>query len=488
MNGTTASDNLVWSNPLIRRYSRSLFRRSHLWVYLTIYISVVLLLLFLNVVGRELDEESAIGRTFFQGLYHQFLMAEIAILWVWSALNSRSALREEVANKTYDFFRLLPLSALQKAVGILVGKNLLCLLLAVVTLVPMTLFGLLGGLPVSLQAQILLVVASVAFCVNAVVLLSSSASAKRQGKMGVGMGLVLLVFFGPFVFGPGLALLRAGAWLQEAATHHVTFYRIEVPVLMLIIFLALYFGLWNLLGILRKFTFEGALLFTRPAAILFLLGYELIVLGLFLPHLPGGKISLYSSWLVVSLLPVLSIPTGSINDRARYLEALGRRPAHPGSSGRGMLSLLLQQCNLSLGIVLFAIWLVFFVTVSHSERIATAQLIKDAVVLASCYVFLLLLLELCVVYEPIHGKIRVLIMFVLLLYLFLPLILAATLAVPSLHLYSPLGFLADFTSFDTPRRAGLWMAVLGVNVALGVVPALAIRRQYMQILSLRRTM
>lgn len=488
MNGTTASDNLVWNNPLIRRYSRSLFRRGHLWVYLTIYVSVVLLLLFLNVTARKLDEESAIDRTFFQGLCHQFLMAEIAILWVWSALNSRSALREEIANKTYDFFRLLPLSALQKAVGILVGKNLLCLLLAVVTLAPMTLFGLLGGLPVSFQAQVLLLVASVAFCVNAVVLLSSSASAKRQGKMGVGLWLVLLVFFGPIVFGPGLALLRAGAWLQEATTQHIAFYSLEVPVLMLIIFLALYFGLWNLLGILRKFTFEGAPLFTRPAAILFLLGYELIVLGLFLPHLPGGKISLYSSWLVVSLLAVLFIPAGSINDRARYLEALGRRPAHPGSSGQGMLSLLLQQCNLSLGIVLFAIWLVFFVIVSRSERIATAQFIKDAVVLASCYVFLLLLLELCVVYEPIHGKIRLLMAFVLLLYLFLPLILAVTLAVPSLHLYSPLGFLADFMSFDTPRRADFWMAILGVNVALGVVPALVIRRQYMQILSLRRTM
>jgi len=485
---TTASDNLVWNNPLIRRYARSLFRRSHLWVYLTIYISVVLLLLFLNVVGRELDEDSAIGRTFFQGLYSQFLMAEIAILWVWSALNSRSALREEVANKTYDFFRLLPLSALQKAVGILVGKNLLCLLLAVVTLAAMTLFGLLGGLPVAFQAQVLLLASSVAFCVNAVVLLSSSASPKRRGKMGVGLWLVLLVFFGPLVFGPGLALLRVGAGLQEATTHHVPFYSIEVPVLMLIIFLALYFGLWSLLGVLRKFTFEGAPLFSRPAAVLFLLGYELIVLGLFLPHLPGGESLFYFYWLIVSLLPVVFVPVGSINDRATYLEALGRRPAHPGSAGQGMRSLLLQQCNLSLGIVLFAIWLVFFVIVSHSERIATAQLIKDAVVLASCYVFLLFLLELCVVYEPIHGKIRVLIMFVLLLYLFLPLILAVTLAVPSLHLYSPLGFLADFVSFATPRRADFWMAILGVNVALGVVPALAIRRQYMQILALRRTM
>ncbi len=488
MSRTTASDNLVWNNPLIRRYARSLFRRSHLWVYLTIYISVVLLLLFLNVTARTLDKDSAIGRTFFQGLYHQFLMAEIAILCVWSALNSRSVLRDEIANKTYDFFRLLPLSALQKAVGILVGKNLLCLLLAVVTLVLMTLYGLLGGLPISFQAQVLLLVSSVAFCVNAVVLLSSSASPKRRGKMGVGLWLVLLVFFGPIVFGPGLALLHAGEWLQEATTQHIAFYSLEVPVLMLIIFLALYFGLWSLLGILRKFTFEGAPLFTRPAAVLFLLGYELIVLGLFLPHLPGGKMSLYSSWLVVSLLAVVFVPVGSINDRAGYLEALGRRPAHPGSSGQGMRSLLLQQCNLSLGIVLFAIWLVFFVIVSHSERIATAQIIKDAVVLASCYVFLLLLLELCVVYEPIHGKIRLLMAFVLILYLFLPLILAATLAVPSLHLYSPLGFLADFMSFDTPRRADLWVAILGVNVALGVVPTLAIRRQYMQILALRRTM
>jgi hypothetical protein len=483
-----AVDNLVLNNPLIRRYHCSLFRRSYLWVYLTIYASVVLLLLFINVSARELAGTPAVTEKFFRGLYHQFLMIEVMLLWVWSALNSRSALREEIANKTYDFFRLLPLSALQKAIGILAGKNLLSLLFAAVTLGPMTLFGLLGGVDVSLQVQILLVLFSIALCTNSVALLLSSTSPKRQGKPSTAVLILLSILVVPFFLGPLFTSIHTITQSQDAATYSVTFYTVEVPLLLLIVSVALYFGIWSVFGILRKFTFEGAPLFSRSGAVLFLLGYELITLGLFLPHFLEGAVPVYFLWLVVSLLAVVLIPVGSINDCACYLEGCGLRPARSNSSAKDMALPLLRRSNLTLGAVLFAVWVAFFVVTGLVSAVPLRQFAADTAVLTSFFVLLLLILELYVLYEPLHGKIGLLLAFVVLLYMFLPLILAVTLDVASLRFYSPFAFLADFATVSRSERAKVWVSVLAVNMGLCVIPALAIRRRYAQLLALRRAM
>jgi len=480
------SDKLILGNPLIRRYRYSLFRRSHLWVYLTIYTSVVLLLLFVNVSIRDLGGEAVAGGQFFRRLYHQFVMIEIVILWGWCTLNSKSALPDEVANKTYDFFRLLPLSALQKTLGILVGRNLLSLLFAVVTLGPMTLFGLLGGVDLPLQIQIVLVLLSIALCTNAVVLLSSSTSPKRQGKTGPGVWLLLMVLSIPFFLGPFFASLRELTQSYDTTTHRVAFYTIDVPLLPLIICVALYFGFWCVLGLLRKFTFEGAALFNRPGAVLFLLGYELLVLGLFLPHLPGGAVPQYFLWLVVSLLAVVLIPVGSINDCGVYLERSGRPAAH--APDRNAPWRLWRHSNLTLGLGLLAVWIVFFVVAGRRSGVSPRQLAQDTVTLLSFYALLLLLLEVYVVYEPVFGKMGILVAFLVLLDLFLPLLLAGTLQMPSLRFYSPFAFFIDIGSSGDVERNASWVSILAVNFGLSLIPALVVWRRYGQILALRRAM
>src|SRR5512146_2960051 len=99
---------MILSNPLIRRYRFSLLRPSNLWIYLVIYASVIMLLLFINGLAVSATGEVVLSDKLYRALYAQFLMIQAIILWGWATFNSASALRDEHLNKTYDFFRLLP--------------------------------------------------------------------------------------------------------------------------------------------------------------------------------------------------------------------------------------------------------------------------------------------------------------------------------------------------------------------------------------------
>lgn len=481
-------DNLVLRNPLIRRYHCSSFRLSHLWVYATIYFVVTVLLLFINIAGSDWARDATVGGAFFRSLYHQFLIMEIGVLWVWSALNSRAALNDEVANKTYDFFYLLPLSALQKLMGILIGKNLVTLLLAGVTLVPLTLFALFADISLAGQVDVLLVLFSVALCTNAVALLSSAISPRQQRKTSTGVWILFALLIGPAFLGPLLMGLHEIAPAPEKGIVRIAFYSAEIPIPLVVSALALYFDLWSVLGILRKFTNDGVPLFSRAGALLFLLGYEVVVFGFFFSHLPDGAASLSFVWLIVSLLPVMLLPVGSANDYAYYLEACGRAAASPGSSGKTMAWRFAWYSNLTLGLLLFVLWSVFYVVTAVICKVSPGTFLPDALVLASAYLFLQLLLEVYVMYRPAYGKIGILLAFVLLLYLFLPVILSLTLEAPVLRFFSPFVYMANFMAVDTSECVETWGYVLAANVLLCVIPAEVLRRRYTEILALRRTM
>ena len=77
---------------------------------MTIYIGVVALLLFLNYTFYKYQSAFRTLTDFYKGLYAQFLFFQSLVLWAWCAHNSGSALKDEVSAKTYDFFKMLPLS------------------------------------------------------------------------------------------------------------------------------------------------------------------------------------------------------------------------------------------------------------------------------------------------------------------------------------------------------------------------------------------
>jgi hypothetical protein len=473
---------LVLSNPLIRRYRFSLLRPSNLWIYLAIYVSVVILLLFINGMSVWVSEQMVLSDVLYRRLYTQFLVVEAIILWVWATFNSGAALRDEHLNKTYDFFRLLPLSAVQKVCGILLGRNLLALLFAAISFVPLILFGSLAGLNPSLQGQIVLLLLSVALFSNAVILLSSAVQTRWKAQTRPAVWILLAVLFAPFFLSPLFVLFGSLSREEAVAGHAIPFYGVEVPAILLVALLALYAGLWCILGIVRKFRLEDEPLFSRIAALLFLSGYEVIAIGLFLPHLPDPRNVAYPLWLLVSLVPVVLIPLGSLRTFNSYLEFSGSSPF----ASRSPLAALLTRSNIALGFGLFVVWAVFSAFMAVVNQTGLPRFLLDGVSLFSFCCVLFLLLELHVVYVPVYSKIGLFLGFLALMYLGLPLILSLVLRTSRLYFYSLFGFFGYlFSSWKEPD-ATIDVAVSVVNGLLCIIPALLVAQRYRRILALKQ--
>jgi len=472
----------MMGNPLIQRYRYSLLRPSHLLVYVTIYISVVLLLLFVNYAFYKHQDTFNSPQELCRGIYFQFLAFQIIILWIWGGFSSASAVKEEITGKTYDFFRMLPLAAHQKTVGILIGKNLVILLLTAINCLLLILSGSIGRLSVNLQSQIFLVLFSIAILINSIGLLSSI-NPNLKSKKTNALAIVALVFlFGPFLFG-SLGALSEIAKLEQV---RAWFFAIELPVLILISLVALYFSCWAIIGILRKFTREDEPLFTRKGALLFMLGFELILLGLFYHYL--GKAETETSYIywIISLLAVLAVPFGAIRTFDKYLEYSGLFREKSGSNVNNFSRILLHS-NISLALGLFAIWTIGSIAIILISRMEFLRGLYWIWILFSFYLFLMLLLELNILYKPVSAKIGLLLCFIAAVYAILPPILSAILESDVLYLHSPVGFfwiMIDEPYTEIPSLISVWV----VNILLCLVPALLIRKRYSYIPKLRQKM
>lgn len=477
---------LILKNPLVKRYRYSLLRPSQLWIYLTIYVAVVLLLLFVNYNIHQIKNTTIIYEKFCSDVYYQFAALQFLILCLWAMFNSRSALKQEIFDKTYDFFRLLPLSALQKTVGILVGRNIHALLFAGVTFVIIVALGLLGKVSAFLQFQIILLLLTGAVFTNSAALLSFNTTTGKRKKTSIAVWILLFIFFGPFLLHFLFLPFYAMSQIPKAEYFKVEFYNVEFYILILISLNLLYFSIWNILGITRKFTYENEPLFNRKGAIIFLIGYELIALGFFLPHLLKYQTAVYIFW-AATLTPVLLVPIGSIKSFDDYLESCGivlsRR-----ESAKSITSTLFTHSNITLGFTLFAVWLTFSVFAGLMCDLSTWQFIFNIAVLFSFCLLLLLLLELYVVYSPVFSKIGLLLGFLAILYLFLPIILSFTLQTPTLRFHSLFGFIAHLINplviTEAPHRTSICI----VNALLCTIPVLLTSKRYFHILTLRKEM
>ena len=390
------------SNPLIQRYRYSTMRPKQFWIYVTIYICIVLLVVSLNYSGYKYQTFFEDIVKFHRGLYYQFLIFQTMILFVWSAYNSGSAIKEEILNKSFDFFRMLPLSAYKKAFGILLGKNLVVFLFGAINFVFLTYFGLRGGVNINLQGQIILIIVSVTILANSVALLSSINPAKKSKSSGVIFILLAVFFVMPMVINGIIAL----SFVDELESYSVYFFRMKIPILLLISFIALYFSCWAFKGIFRKFTYEQEPLFTRKGAVLFLLGYIFVAAGLcynYISEMENDAVHLY--WFL-TLVPIFLVPLGSLRSLDRYIEYSRFIQGRSDSGEMGFISVLLYS-NLALTFVLFAIWAVSAMAACLLAKYAAVGFILglyNVFILFSSYLFLVLLLELNVIYNPLPRE------------------------------------------------------------------------------------
>lgn len=461
-------------------------RPRQFWIYMTIYISTLLLIFLINYSGYKNQVIYETATALSKSLYYQFLVLQVIVLWIWGSFNSASAIRDEVFDKTYDFFRILPLSARTKAAGILAGKNLIVFLFGACNFVLMTGCGIAGGLKPMLQVQIILVIAAVTILTNSVALLFSINSKGKKRRSEI-IGFVLLAFFlGPAIINGVLAL----AGIENIETKQARVYEFEVPVLILASLVAVYFSCWAIKGLLRKFTREDEPMFSRLGALLFMLGYELVVLGFFYHYLinvPQGMFArgINMGFWCVSLLPALMIPLASIRTFDRYLEFAGRLP---GSSGRMLRFLRLKfYSNMSLWLLLFTIWAVFAMGTTWLCRLPLIENLVTIAVIFTFYIFALLLLEVYVVVSPNTPKIGVLLAFVLGVYAILPLILAGVLEIEGFVSHSPFGYFVNL--LDKPQRQLLTdVRVIAVNLLLCIVPAVVVISRYVNVIKTRQKM
>ena len=474
------------SNPLIQRYRYSTLRPKQLWVYVTIYFSIIFLLVSINYTLYKYQGFIVDITQLHENLYYQFLTFQIVILFFWSAYNSGSAIKEEMLNKSFDFFRLYPIPPHQKALGIIIGKNLLVFIFAAINFLLLIYFGIAGRINVNLQIQILVAIISITIFINLFSLMISINSHPRSKNEGIMRTLLMIFFLGPLALNIALALAKIGD-LQE---YMVYFFKIKIPILILISLIALYLSCWIFKGILRRFTYEQDSLFTRKGALLFFVNYILVVTGLYYNYLPDEGSKLVYAYCVSILIPVLIIPLGSLYRLDQYMEYTGVIQKQLGSSIKNVF-LILRQSNLALGVVLFAIWAVSSIAAAffaNYPEVLSLSNLYNIFVLLTCYLFSILLLEVYAVYNSESNKIGLLLCFIMGLYTILPFILAGLFRDNLLSLYSPFGFISSMFFDDAEIDISIQNTFSLINALLCVFPSLFILSRYKYIIAQRQKM
>ena len=466
-------------NPIIERYAASLLRPSQVWIAATIYaVAVAILLLVDAAIYQRHPGPGDPGVWVY--LYNHFLIFQAFTLCVLGGFNSGAAIRNEMREKTYDFFRLLPMSACRKTIGIVVGRNLLVLLMAAVNGGFLLAFGKLGGVAPALQSQLALVLVAFALLINLAALLGSVGASRKTGGPTASIAFVFAAIFAtPFLIQAAGRIFD----IQSVDITRVFFYGLRVPLLVAMSLTALYFAVWVLVGIARAFDLGDEPLFTRGGAVLFLMGFELAVLGFFRPQ-AGEKSGLGYFFWTVSLVPLLLLPLGAMVKFDKYLE---RSWAFQRDGKVFGMREMLRVSNVAVWLALLLVWGLF----ASVESLMLGMSVSDSLqlvlaLLSFCLVFLLLA-EVGIVYTPVNGKVMWLVGFVSLLILLLPLVASVVLNSETLHLYCLPGFFGELLG-EAHAALPVDRSVWTVNLLLCVVPCALIWRRYRFALSARRSM
>jgi len=429
----------MFANPIIRRYRFSQLRPQQLWVFGSLYVCLALLILFINSSIYRYGEGGYKTLTeLYQGLFVQFAVLEIFLLWLLCPANCSSVVAREIADKSFDFFRMLPLSASAKTFGILMGRNLFCLLTATLNMGLCLLFAFAGEISTGLIQQMAAIVIAMTLALNLLAMLFSVITYKKSKVTS----LPVLIVIGLFTFGPVMGALVAAVDNQRLEHAKAFFFTFEMPILYLIAACAVFVAGWAYVGAGRRFTREYESLFSRAGAILFLLSLMAVLYGLFYTFFHGQDARDVTRFFwIFSLIPMGVIPPFAMRSFDNYLEISRTAPRMDGLFAR----LVLRSNGVS-GLALYVIWLAFAVAAGMTAKADLLELLWVAMVSLSAYLVLLALLETYVTWQPKNEKIGYLLGFAAVLYIVLPFILAALFDHEYFMLFSPFGVIQIFES------------------------------------------
>lgn len=478
----------MFNNPLIKRFRCGSMRPKQAWIYTGIYICVVFLIVLLNYLYR-VDHVTFNWRwngvpldilVFARTTYGFLLAVQLFICWIWSSNNSGAAIRNEIMRNSYDFFALLPLSTCQKAVGILIGTNLLPLLFAAINCALLVLFGSLGNLAIAAQANILLATFSVAVLLNTIFLLSSLSMKAKKQLTSPALPLLIFCFF---FLSPALSLV-SGKSLDSLVAMTTVFYDARISTLHLVSFVCLYASAWAFLGSLRKIDNPEKSLFSDQGALLFFIGFELLVTGFCWPFLRHGAVeAVFANW-AITLVMLFLIACGTTRTFADYFDRARALRLPTESSARDIFRLWAIS-NTWKSLYLAAVWVVFSICVLAVAGWWLPNLLWHVLILPTFFFFLTSLLDIHSLYQASYEKIKLALGFVAFLYLFLPLMLAPITGanVFAFSVFGYFGYLCGMVtaSGNVLQSLPLWH-VVGLNLGLGVVAILIVSRKFMNIL------
>lgn len=477
----------MFNNPLIERYRYSTLRPKQLWVYAAIYVSIASLMMLITYSAYKVDTGYIVSFTeLFRSLYYQFLAIQIFLLFAWSTYNSGSAIREDILNKSFDFFRMFPLKAYKKAIGILVGKNLLVFLFTVINFIFLICFGIFGEINSKLQGQVILGLISICVFLNSASLLCSINPERKAKNYNMLFVLLIMFFFVPMLVSTVIHLANT----EELQGITVYFFNAKTPLLIAVSAVALYLSCWAFIGILRRFTREQEPLFSRTGSLLFLIGYVFILTGFYYHYLKDPYLELVISYWVCTFIPLLIIPLASLRRIEKYIEHIGQIQV-VSRTGKlpGVFSILMYSNFI--GIVgLFLIWAVCSIAVTvfaDLEDMGLFLAMLNISVLCTSYILIALLIELYTLYRQVYSKIGLLLGFVAVLYMILPLIIGGIFDNRIIVMYSPFGFLGSL--FETSKIRGvIKISYCLVDATFFVLPAVLIWNRYRYILEQRQKM
>lgn len=485
------------NNPLINRYRCSSLRPKQFWVNLFVYGLVVGIILLVNCLSFEVPlmsnlTDAAVIKKFFVTLAGQFFVFQIFIAWFWSGYNSGNAIKDEITGRTYDFFKMLPLTAFQKTTGILIGKNSVSSIFFMTNFVLLFFFAVKGGIAFQLQLQYLLFLICSTFLVNGIALLAATFY-KVKSKTTSFVALFCLFWF---VGLPVMGLVMSCSEDQLLETIFCAFYMIRIPLIILIALICLYLGIWAFIGCLRRFTYENEALFTRKGAVLFFTGYLCVALGLFWNPLmeaaSSDSITNVQGWYfllwIVSFLPIFWLPFSSGKKFDEYIE-YGGKNLLTEQKMKLQWTDLLRYSNVTLWLGLFGLWAVFVLCVGIYFGLFLGLILQVVMILFSFILVLFLLLEVYILFSPCLKNIKVLLLALLMSYLFLPLIIGNLLHNDAIIQCSLFSFSMFFELCkDGSKFIALPMTALKVNIFLILIEIYLIVGRYKKILEVRERM
>ncbi len=466
----------MFGNPIIQRYRFTQFRAQQLWVFGTLYVGILLLIFFINTSIYSVGEMFSSTHELYSALFVQFSVLQIFILWLVMPMNCSNVVPREIADKSFDFFRMLPLPSTDKAVGILVGRNLFCILIAAVNLCMWFLFGFLGDMSISLLIQCFLLLITASLVLNSSSLLFSILSFRNTKTTSV----PILLLVGVFAIGPIMGAVANTVEEGQIEAILVSFLTVKIPILYLISAYLLIGAIWTFAGIKRRFSCEYEPLFSRKGALGFMACYLFLVYAIYhnyLFNIEGRAVeSLYYSFYCVTAVPMIGISLLSIRTFDKYIEI-----TRLSSKKDGLVGKIFLNSNLFLGVLVFLLW----AAVAFVSGIVTNSLddyCKLTVLLFTSWLIIISLVEMYAIYLPNNEKIAYLLGFIGGLYLVLPMIFAGTFGNDYLMMFSPIGVAVSYQDYNS---FGAIIRPLLFNIILLAPLLLMIGKRYSTIAKLR---